>query len=104
LNIDELCGETFESKPYLKELSMRDARLFFQSRAKMLRTIKMNFRNHPQCLKEALRCSGCSLLDSQEHLRWCTSYGELRMGKNLLNDKDLVSYYREILKQREGQE
>jgi hypothetical protein len=52
LNIEELCGETFETKPYLKELSMSDARLFFQSWAKMLRTIKVNFKNHPQYLKE----------------------------------------------------
>jgi hypothetical protein len=43
-------------------------------------------------------------LDSQEHLLWCSSYAELRMGKNLVNEKDLVSYYRDILKQKEGEE
>ena len=101
LDFKSLSEEKFEIKSYFKELGMHDARLYFRSRCKMLKSVKMNFKNHPPYLKDQWKCSGCSMVDSQEHLLWCPGYATIREGKDLSNNGDLVGYYREILRLRD---
>jgi len=35
--------------------------------------------------------------ESQTHVMFCTGYEELRIGKDMQEDRDLVSYFREAL-------
>ena len=43
-------------------------------------------------------------MDSQSHIVWCPAYAELREGKDLNSDQDLVTYYHEVMKIREDSE
>ena len=46
-------------------------------------------------------CNGCGNVDTQAHILWCPAYQELRVGKSLEDDADLVEYYRKVLLIRE---
>ena len=96
--------ENFEMKEYLTKSNMYNARLIFQSKCKMMKTVKMNFKNHPKYMQENWSCSGCSLRDSQEHLLWCSGYAHLRVGLDIKSDDDLAKYYRNIIKLRDDDE
>ena len=100
LDARKLSAEKFELKPYIKSNNLHDSRLIFQSRCKMMKTVKMNFKSNPKFIQEQWRCSGCLLLDSQEHLLSCAGYAHLRVGRDLDKDSDLVAYYRSIFKLR----
>ena len=43
-------------------------------------------------------------LDTQEHIMSCPGYSDLREGKNLLSDADLVSYFQQVLQRRSQEE
>ena len=66
----------------------------------MMKTVKMNFKNNSQFIKDNWSCSGCSRLDSQEHLLYSGGYANLRDGLQRDSDEDLEVYYRKILKIR----
>ena len=100
LDFRKLSTEKFEVKEYIKKNKIEDSRIIFQSKSKMMRTVKMNYKNNPKYIQANWSCSGCSLVDSMEHLLWCDSYSHLRVGLNLDNDNDLAGYYRNILKIR----
>ena len=97
--VKEYANEKFQLKSYFKDLNLDEARTMFKYRAKMTHYIKWNFKNDPQYRKELWKCSSCkSNIDTQSHLLWCESYKELREGKDLNSDKDLVTYIIEVLK------
>jgi hypothetical protein len=100
LDFRKLSTEKFEVKEYIKKNKIEDSRIIFQSKSKMMRTVKMNYKNNPKYIQTNWSCSGCSQVDSMEHLLWCDSYSHLRVGLNLDNDNDLAGYYRNILKIR----
>ena len=104
IDCNRLKDEEFEMKPYLKNSKLADARILFQSRCKMLSTVKMNFKNHPKYIQDAWICSGCTLMDSQEHLLWCSGYSQLRVGLDLGSDEDLAHYYRSIIRMRDAKD
>ena len=87
-------------RKYIKKNKIEDSRIIVQSKSKMMRTVKMNYKNNPKYIQANWTCSGCSLVDIMEHLLWCDSYSHLRVGLNLDNDNDLAGYYRNILKIR----
>ena len=89
-------------RKYIKKNKIEDSRIIFQSKSKMMRTVKMNYKNNPKYIQANWSCSGCSQVDSMEHLLWCDadSSSHLRVGLNLDNDNDLAGYYRNILKIR----
>ena len=76
----------------------------FSSKCKMLRTVKMNQKNNPKFMAQNWKCSECLNIDAQEHLLWCPGFAHLRTGKDLKSDKDLVSYYRSVIKLRESKD
>ena len=100
LEHSKLAGEAFGRKDYIKNLNIPDARLKFSLRAKMTRTIQMNFKGEKQYKNNGWKCNSCGELDTQEHLVTCEGYSYLRIGKNLDQDKDLVAFYRSIIKHR----
>ena len=93
--------ENFETKQYLRESNLDDARLLFKYRSKML-DCKFNYKNDKQYSKELWKCDSCqSAIESQDHILWCPAYTDLREGKSIHNDKDLIVYFTEVMKIRE---
>ena len=96
--MNEECG----LKDYVKNMNILDARTFFASQAKMIRTVQMNFKqlnagSHYKCT--------CKEEDNHEHLTSCDSYNHLREGLDLEGrDLDLVRHYQLVIKEREKEE
>ena len=101
INTDEMAKEDFERKPYLANLRMDQARIKFKAKTKMLKNVKLNYKNDPKNVKKFWKCPECEYLDSQEHILWCEGYEKLRENKNLDNDVDLTSYFQQVMLQRE---
>ena len=100
----KLALEKYETKSYLLNNRMEDARLIFQANSKMMKTVKMNFKSNPKFIQEQWKCSACSRMDSQEHLLWCSGYTPLRQGLDLDKDCDIVHYYKSIINLRADDE
>ena len=104
LDYNTLCEEKFEIKDYFKALNLPDARLKFSLRTKMTKTVQMNFKGNPRYAKNGWKCLECDTSDTQDHIVRCRSYQDIRIGKDLNSDKDLVDYFRAVIKMREKAE
>ena len=90
-------GESYGEKSYISDMKMQDARVNFSLRSRMYEC-KMNFLNNPVFKAEMWRCDSCqSCVDSQSHILYCPAYQQLREGKSLSSDQDIVSYFQEVL-------
>ena len=99
--IKEYIKDKFERQKYFNELNTEEARTKFRIRTNMVDT-KFNFRNKRSYRDELWRCDSCKRsIETQSHLLWCPTYKNLREGKNLESDKDLVEYIQQVLKYRE---
>ena len=97
----DFTGEGFMRRNYIREMRIDEARSMFKLRSNMLPTVQMNFMSESEFAANLWTCSGCTRRDSQEHLLTCPGYADLRVGKNLEVDSDLVAYYRDIVKRRQ---
>ena len=102
LSYDKLSKEKFEIKGYLKKMAPADARLKFSLRARMTRTVQTNYKGDPVYSKNKWLCVECSNVDTQEHVIVCPNYANLRIGKDLEKDEDLVRYFRNVIAVREA--
>ena len=101
LEYSKFSEEEYGMKDYLRNMKIEDARTFFASRGRMLRTVQMNYKNKPEYAANSYKCI-CGEDDHQVHLTSCPSYKHLREGLNLEgSDTDLVRYYQLIIKERE---
>ena len=69
----------------------------------MTPTVKLNFQNDNNFLKENYTCWAeiCSDVDTQDHLIYkCKEYEHLRLNKDLSNDHDLVMFFKEVIEER----
>ena len=101
INTKEMSNEKFERKPYLTDLRMDNARTKFKIKTKMMKNVKLNFKNDPKNLNSLWKCPECENIDSQQHILWCTKYESLRKDKDLSTDKDLTSYFQQVMLYRE---
>ena len=93
--------ENFEIKAYFKEMNLSDARINFKLRTHMF-DVKFNYKNDKKFASELWRCDSCQTsIESQNHVLWCPAYQELREGKNINNDKDLINYMQKVITIRE---
>lgn len=97
LDANLLKNENFEAKSYMKNLSIQNARTKFAIRTKMVRTVKLNYKNDPSNKRTMWECNDCYSIDSQEHILWCPAYQEFRVNKDLDSDKDLTRYFQQVL-------
>ena len=88
------------AKDYMGEKSLADSRLIFRLRTEMV-DVKDNMRNRYR--GSSTQCEACDrrVPESQVHVMTCMGYVELRTGKDLEKDTDLVAYFREVLLLRE---
>ena len=93
--------ENFETRQYLKELTLDEARTKFKIRCEMT-DLKFNFKHDKKYSDELWKCDSCQTsIESQQHVLICPAYSELREGKDINNDKDLTSYIKQVMKIRE---
>ena len=92
--------DNFEQKPYISNLSICDARLRFKIASQMVHSVKMNFQSDKAFKDDLWKCIACGRADSQQHLLYCVGYEIYRKDKDLSKDKDLVTYFRNIIQDR----
>ena len=96
-----MAEESYKTKDYLRAMKMRDARIKFKWRTQMI-NCKFNFKSDPINSAQLWRCDSCqSSIDTQDHILWCPSYSELREGKDINKDSDLIEYMKNVLKIRD---
>ena len=83
-------------------MNIHDARIKFKIRTEMIDT-KFNYKNDPIHRAKLWQCDSCqSSIETQDHILWCPSYSELREGKNINDDKDLIEYLKKVMKIRDN--
>ena len=105
-------------KPYFKELRISESRLRFKIAAKMTQRVASNFKNDAKFRQAGWLCVGCPPLilpaasptqllppslphiDTEEHIILCDGYSDLREGLDLQTDRDLVTYFRQVIERR----
>ena len=102
INYKDMANEKFELKPYLRSMDISFARDKFRLRSKMTRTVKMNFSSDKKYASDLWSCWHCPSIDSQSHVRVCPAYQQLRNDKDLDNDHDLVTYFRQVIQLRDN--
>ena len=93
-------NECLEIKDYVKNMSLRKARMNFSLRSHMI-DCKMNKKSDKANSDNLWKCDFCKNLDSQSHILWCPAFSPLREGKSISNDHDLVEYFLNVMKIRE---
>ena len=85
-------------KPYVKNLTVTNARHVFKKRTSMTQYVKMNYMNETRYMKDLWKCDSCQTsIDSMSHVLWCPSYSELRTGKDMKNDQDMATYLHNVM-------
>ena len=93
--------ESFKTKDYLKNMNMADARTKFKMRTEML-NFKFNYKSDYENIANLWKCDSCQIaIETQNHILWCPSYSELREGKDLNNDVDVIEYFQKVIKIRD---
>ena len=64
LKTSELIDENFETKPYIKKLTVNEARALFKHRTKMTRFTKFNYKNNAQYANQLWKCENCDNISS----------------------------------------
>ena len=78
-------------------MSKYNARINFSLRARTF-PCKMNTMNNSKFKADMWRCDSCeSCIDSQSHILYWPAYKDLREGRALSSDDDIVLYFREVL-------
>ena len=102
----EHISEKFQLQPYMTNLNIAEARLKFKLKTKMTPTVRMNFQSDAGFTSNLWACPGCSAQkvegrrDTQAHILTCVGYAQFREMKDLSNDKDLIQYFSQVIKQR----
>ena len=88
---------------YMQDRSIENGRLAFRIRSKMVDKIPENFKNKFKNNPEGLICNHCSNREvlSQSHCLVCPAWVEFKEGLDLGDIKDLVTFFRRLLEERE---
>ena len=95
--LEVMKSERYEEKAYIQEMSMYNAKMNFSLRAQTF-PCKMITMNKSKFKADMWWCDSCeSCIDSQSHILYCPAYKDLREGRSLSSDDDIVLYFREVL-------
>ena len=98
LRTSDMIQEECITKPYVKNLTVTNARHVFKKRTSMTQYVKMNYMNETRYMKDLWKCDSCQTsIDSMSHVLWCPSYSELRTGKDMKNDQDMATYLHNVM-------
>ena len=93
-------NEDMKRKEYFKQKSLEDTRMLFRIRTRMV-DLKANFKNKPAFRKDGWLCEGCHReVETNCHVLSCQASEQVRQGLDLDSDKDLVQFFKEVMKIR----
>ena len=98
--LKDIKNEDFRvEQEYLKEKAMDTARMAFRIRTKMVKNIKMNFKN---LYRNDLKCKECDMEEeeSQEHMLECPGWREERGGLDVSTILGKVKFFMEVMKRK----
>ena len=99
--LEELKVGPYKRQAYFKDLKVEEIRTKFRLRTKMI-DVKFNFKNKNNYSGELWLCDSCETsIESQSHVLWCPAYQNLREGKDLNSDNDLVQYFKKLMNIRQ---
>ena len=101
IDVHEMEKEEFGRKSYFSSLDIHSARMKFGLQTKMVKSVKLNYKNDPVNKKKLWKCDDCQSIDSQDHILWCPAYSLFRNEKNLEDDQDLTKYFLQVLRFRD---
>ena len=111
LNYEDYKNQELKVQPYLHKLNISQARMRFKIKSLMTPTVRMNFPSDPGYTLDLWRCVGCSsdgdpigYRDTQRHIIACHGYAALRQEKDMNDDRDLVIFFQQVIKQRQDTE
>ena len=102
LNHKEFSEEVYELKPYIVNLPLYQARSMMCLRAQVFKSIKFNFQSDVIFSSENWLCECQKAIQSQQHLKICEQYADLRRKHSLLEDQGLVAYFDKTFRQKES--
>ena len=97
--LEDIQHEDFRDiQNYMKFKSVAKARLAFRIRSKMVKSIKLNFKN----MYSDLNCGHCDMgeQESQAHTMMCQGWEEERRGLDLTQIEDTVQFFTRILQEK----
>ena len=97
LKNSKLISEKFETKEYVKNLTVEEARAVFKHRTSMTRYTKFNYKNDSLYARQLWKCESCDNISTESHILWCSGFKHLREGLDLKSDKDLANYLLEVV-------
>ena len=80
--------------------SLAKTRELFRIRTHM-NELKANFKHDKKNIASGISCVACGIEEeSNSHVMICDKYDDLRAGKNLKSDNDLVKFFSDVMKRR----
>ena len=105
VKLESIKHEDFTTvQPYFSDKSVESCRMAFRVRTLMVKDIPGNFKEKfKKKGEEALICTYCDdkQIMTQSHCLSCSAWEELRRGLDLTNIRDLATFFRLLLKERE---
>ena len=98
--LKEIKDEDFrKEQDYMEERAMDTARMAFRIRTKMVKKVKMNFKN---MYKDNLKCEECDMDEdeSQEHMLECPGWREERGDLEVTTTKGKVMFFTRVMKKK----
>ena len=89
-----------ELPEYIKEKGIEKSRMAFRVRTKMVKTIKMNFKNSH---RQNLMCDRCDMgeNETQCHAMTCRGWEQQRAGLDMSRLNDIVVFFTRILEDKD---
>ena len=93
--------DNLELKDYVKTGDLYSARTTWEVRSHMLR-VAGNYPGHGRYAATGWKCQACSLevREDQEHLSSCAGYADLRAGRDLRDEGELVTFLKNVMARR----
>ena len=100
--LQDLVTENCDLKDYFSEKSLSRAREMFRIRTHM-NDLKGNFKHDVKNVAGGIACVACGAEDEvNSHVMTCHKYQDLRLGRDLDNNADLVNFFRDVMARRES--
>ena len=121
INVDECRREGFGMKPYLKEMNLTDARMFYRIKYNLVPTIRLNQKSNrrykaenwlcPDCLSQKTSLTDlsnyynydyddnniCGFFDDQHHVQYsCIANHSMRSKMNFDEPKEVVKFSKRL--------
>ena len=101
-NMRKIRAKQWGCKEYVKSGTLHSVRSTWEARSYMLR-VAGNYAHHGRYRATGWLCQACNLQvrEDQDHLSQCEGYADLLQGRNLLDDAELVEFFRLVMARRE---